>query len=239
MTLKLNKQWIDLQVEHIKKLNELEVNQTTINIQKEIITRLQVKVLNFKKKLKEAKCSVINDLLSHQLTEFAESQTILKQQDIESRASIKNLSQRELFILLNSDHRKFYKFLKSFIFIDKDVKSTWNSWRTKIDDKLKANADHFHTENICIIYVISRLEDDAAKQIFTWRCHDASYSYISIYKLFKHLKSFYDDQNKNWKCRCKYNALKQLNKSFNVFYFEFMKLFSYLDYKNCTLMNDL
>ncbi len=31
MTLKLNKQWINLQVNHIKKLNELEINQTTIN----------------------------------------------------------------------------------------------------------------------------------------------------------------------------------------------------------------
>jgi len=29
------------------------------------------------------------------------------------------------------------------------------------------------------------------------------------------------------------------NKSFNVFYFDFIKLFNYLDYDNCTLMNDL
>jgi len=129
--------------------------------------------------------------------------------------------------------------LNSFIFINEEVESTWDSWRVKIDDKLEANADHFHTENICIVYVISRLEDDAAKQIFAWRRHDASHSYILIYKLFKHLKSIYDDQNKNQKCRCKYNTLRQLNKSFNVFYFEFMKLFSYLDYENCTLMNDL
>ena len=48
-----------------------------------------------------------------------------------------------------------------------------------------------------------------------------------------------NDQNKNWKCCCKYNALKQLNKFFNIFHFEFMKLFSYLDYENCTLMNNL
>ncbi len=31
MTLKLNKQWIDLQVDHIKRLDELEINQMTIN----------------------------------------------------------------------------------------------------------------------------------------------------------------------------------------------------------------
>ncbi len=31
MTLKLNEQWIDLQVNHIKRLNELKINQTTID----------------------------------------------------------------------------------------------------------------------------------------------------------------------------------------------------------------
>ncbi len=195
--------------------------------------------MSLKKKLKEAKHSVVNDLLSHQLTELAESQTTSKQQDIKLQASIENLSWRESFILLNNNHHKFYKFLNSFIFINEDVESTWDSWRVKIDDKLKVNANHFHIENICIVYVISRLEDDAAKQIFAQCCHDASHSYILIYKLFKHLKSIYDDQNKNWKCCYKYNALKQLNKSFNVFYFEFMKLFNYLDYENCTLINNL
>jgi len=33
--------------------------------------------------------------------------------------------------------------------------------------------------------------------------------------------------------------LKQINKSFNVFYFKFMKLFNYFDYDDCILMNDL
>jgi len=65
------------------------------------------------------------------------------------------------------------------------------------------------------------------------------HSYISIYKLFEHLKEIYNELNRNQKCHCKYNALKQANKSFNVFYFNFIKLFSYLDYDNCTLMNDL
>ena len=31
MTLKLNKQWINVQVDYIKRLNELEINQMTIN----------------------------------------------------------------------------------------------------------------------------------------------------------------------------------------------------------------
>ncbi len=87
--------------------------------------------------------------------------------------------------------------------------------------------------------MIFRLENDAAEQIFAWHQHDALHSYILIDKLFKHLKEIYDELNRNWKCRCKYNALRQAEKSFNVFYFNFMKLFNYLKYNDYTLMNDL
>jgi len=128
--------------------------------------------------------------------------------------------------------------LNSFVFID-ESKSTWDSWRIKIDDKLQANVNHFIDEIICIVYVISRLEDDAAEHIFAWHRHDALHSYISIYKLLEHLEEIYENQNKNRKCRCKYNVLRQADKLFNIFYFNFMKLFSYLDYDDCTLMNDL
>jgi len=86
--------------------------------------------------------------------------------------------------------------------------------------------------------VIFRLEDDAAEHIFVWYYHDASHSYISTYELFEHLKEIYDELNRNQKCRREYNALRQANKSFNVFYFDFMKLFNYLNYDNRTLMNN-
>ncbi len=155
-----------------------------------------------------------------------------------SHQSIKNHTWRKSFTLFNNDHHKSFKFLNSSVFIDED-KSTWNSWRIKMNDKLQTNVNHFNNENICIVYVIFRLEDDAAEHIFAQRWHDALHSYILINKLFEHLKEIYDKLNRNWKCCCKYNALRQADKSFNIFYFNFMKLFSYLDYDNCTLMNDL
>jgi len=87
--------------------------------------------------------------------------------------------------------------------------------------------------------VISRLEDDAAEHIFAQHWHDALHSYILINKLFEHLKEIYNELNKNQRCCCKYNILKQADKSFNVFYFDFMKLFSYLEYNDYTLINNL
>ncbi len=108
-----------------------------------------------------------------------------------------------------------------------------------MNNKLQANVDHFDNENIFIVYVISRLEGDAAEHIFARCRHDASHSYISIDELFEHLKEIYDELNRNRKCRREYNTLRQTDKSFNVFYFNFMKLFSYLDYDDRILMNDL
>ncbi len=218
MTLKLNEQWINVQVNHIKRLDELKINQTTINTQEETIVKLQEKVLSLKKKQRSA-----NQFRSWQSTK--------------SQASIKNYTRRKSSTLFDNDHYKFFKFSNSSIFTDED-ESTWNSWRIKINDKLQTNVNHFDNENICIVYVISRLEDDAAEHIFAQHQHDALHSYISINELFEHLKEIYNELNRNRKCCCKYNALRQANKSFNVFYFNFMKLFSYLDYDDCTLIND-
>ena len=148
MTLKLNKQWINVQVDHIKRLDELKINQMTIDTKEETIIKLQEKVLSLKKKQRS-----VNQLRSWQF--------------MKSQASIENYTWRKSFTLFDNDHHKFFKFLNSFIFTDED-ESTWNSWRIKIDDKLQTNVDHFNNENICIVYVISRLEDDAAKHIFAW-----------------------------------------------------------------------
>ncbi len=227
MTLKLNKQWINVQVNHIKRLDELEINQMTIDTQEETIIELREKVLSLKKRQRSA-----NQSWSHQSTESRASTKSLPRQSIE------NHTRRDSFTLFNNDHHKSFKFSNSSVFIDED-ESIWNSWRIKMNDKLQTNVDHFNNENICIVYVISRLEDDAAEHIFAWRQHDALHSYISINELFEHLKEIYDELNRNWKCRHEYNALRQTDKSFNVFYFDFMKLFSYLDYDDCTLMNDL
>ena len=77
-----------------------------------------------------------------------------------------------------------------------------------MNDKLQVNVDHFDNENTFIVYVISRLEDDAAEHIFAWHRHDALHSYISIDELFEHLKEIYNELNRNRKCRHEYNALR-------------------------------
>ncbi len=126
---------------------------------------------------------------------------------MKSQAFIENYTRQESSTLFDNDHYKFFKFSNSFIFTDED-ELTWDSWRIKINDKLQTNADHFDNENICIVYVISRLEDDFAEHIFAQHQHDALHSFILINELFEHLKEIYDKLNRNWKCHRKYNTLK-------------------------------
>ncbi len=84
-----------------------------------------------------------------------------------------------------------------------------------------------------------RLGGDADEQTYAKRRIDALSPYLSLTKLLKHLNEIYDDQDRNRKCRREYNALKQSNKPFSFFYFEFTKIFSFLNYDDRTLMNDL
>ncbi len=53
MTLKLNEQWIVIQVKHDKRLNQLKIKQMIINTLEEINQHYWKKMLNFKNKLKE------------------------------------------------------------------------------------------------------------------------------------------------------------------------------------------
>ncbi len=90
-----------------------------------------------------------------------------------------------------------------------------------------------------MIRFMQTYNNNAAEHNFAQCQHDALHSYILIDELFEHLKEIYNELNRNRKCRCEYNALRQADKSFNVFYFNFMKLFNYLKYNDHTLMNDL
>ncbi len=99
--------------------------------------------------------------------------------------------------------------------------------------------NHYFTEKICIVYVIFRLEDDVDQQIYAKHHVDAFSFYQSLSELLKHLKEIYKDQNLIWKCHHEYIALKQLNKLFSSFYSEFIRIFSFLNYNNVTLMNNI
>jgi len=161
-------------------------------------------------------------------------------QKVERSSTFEAHSQRESSTLSENenDYYKFIKLLNSLIFIETDD-SIWETWNIKIVDKLDVNANHYSTKKICIVYVIFRLEDDADQQIYAKHHVDAFSFYQSLSELLKHLKEIYEDQNLIQKYHHEYITLKQLNKLFSSFYSEFTRIFSFLNYNDITLMNNI
>ncbi len=227
LTLQLNEHWLLVQDDHKKRAKQLEVAFDKNDELEKKISQLQDERLNFRAKQRQADWS-----MPRQDTQSAEQRVNQKEARFQRESS--TLSGNEN----GNDHHKFIKLSNSLIFIETDD-STWKTWNIKIADKLDVNANHYSTEKICIVYVIFRLEDDADQQIYAKHHVDAFSFYQSLSELLKHLKEIYEDQNLIRKCRCKYIALKQLNKSFSSFYSEFTKIFSFLNYDDITLMNDI
>ncbi len=225
LTLQLNEHWLLVQDDHKKRAKQLKVAFDKNDELEKKINQLQGERLNFRVKQRQADWS-----MPRQDTQSAEQR--VNQKEARSQRESSTLSDNE------NDHHKFIKLSNSLIFIKTDD-SIWETWNIKIADKLNVNANHYSTEKIRIAYVIFRLEGDADQQIYAKRRVDAFSFYQSLSELLKHLKEIYEDQNLIWKCRRKYVALKQLNKSFSSFYSEFTRIFSFLNYDNITLMNDI
>ncbi len=234
LTLQLNEHWLFVQDDHKKRAKQLEVAFDKNNELEKKINQLQDERLNFRAKQRQADRS-----MSRQDTQSTQQQI---NQKVERSSTFEAHFQQESSTLSDNknenDHHKFIKLLNSLIFIETDD-SIWETWNIKIADKLDINANHYSTEKIHIVYVIFRLEDDADQQIYAKHYVDAFSLYQSLSELLKHLKEIYKDQNLIRKCRCKYVALKQLNKLFSSFYSEFTRIFSFLNYDDVTLMNDI
>ncbi len=235
LTLQLNEHWLLVQENHKKRAKQLEVAFDKNDKLEKKIHQLQDERLNFRAKQRQA-----DRFMSRQETQSVEHWVNQKEISSTSEVNQRFRSSRESFTLFDNenDYHKFIKLSNSLIFIETDD-SIWETWNIKIADKLDVNANHYSTEKIRIVYVIFRLEDDADQQIYAKRRVDAFSFYQSLSELLKHLKEIYEDQNLIWKCRCKYVALKQLNKFFSFFYSEFTRIFSFLNYDDITLMNDI
>ena len=178
--------------------------------------------------------------MSRQETQSVEHWINQKEISLTSEVDQRLRSSRKSFTLFHNenDHHKFIKLSNSLIFIEIDD-SIWETWNIKIADKLNVNTNHYSTEKIHIVYVIFRLEDDADQQIYAKHHVDAFSLYQSLSELLKHLKEIYEDQNLIRKCHHEYVTLKQLNKFFSFFYSEVTRIFSFLNYDNIILMNNI
>ena len=235
LTLQLNEHWLLVQEDHKKRAKQLEVAFDKNDELEEKIHQLQGERLNSRAEQRQA-----DRPMPRQETQPAEHRANQEEVPPTPEVDQRPRSSRESFTLSDNGngHHKSVKLPNPPIFTGTGD-PTWETWNTKIADKLDVNANHYSTEKIRIAYVIFRLEGDADQQIYAKHRVDAFSLYQSLLKLLKHLKEIYEDQNLIRKCRRKYVALKQLNKLFSFFYSEFTRIFSFLNYDDITLMNDI
>ncbi len=242
LTLQLNEHWLLVQDDHKKRAKQLEVAFDKNDELEKKINQLQGERLNFRAKQRQADRSMPRQDTQPAEQRANQKEASIRRSEVERSSTFEARSQRESSTLSGNengnDHHKFVKLPNSLIFIETDD-STWETWNIKIADKLDVNANHYPTEKIRIAYVISRLEGDADQQIYAKRRVDAFSFYQSLSELLKHLKEIYEDQNLIRKCRREYVALKQLNKLFSSFYSEFTRIFSFLNYDDVILMDDI
>jgi len=242
LILQLNEHWLLVQDDHKKRAKQLKVAFDKNNELEKKINQLQGERLNFRAKQRQADRSMFRQDTQSAEQRVNQKEASIRCSEVERSSTFEARSQRESSTLSDNenenDHHKFIKLSNSFIFIETDD-SIWETWNIKIADKLDVNANHYSTEKIHIVYVIFRLEDDADQQIYAKRRVDALSFYQSLSELLKHLKEIYEDQNLIRKCRREYVALKQLNKLFSSFYSEFTRIFSFLNYDDVTLMNNI
>ncbi len=247
LTLQLNEHWLLVQDDHKKRAKQLEAAFDKNDELEKKINQLQGERLNFRAEQRQA-----DRPMTRQDTQPAEQRVNqeeapttsvpVRRPEVERSSTSEARSQRESSTLSGNGnengHHKSVKLPDSPIFTETDD-PTWETWNTKIADKLDANADHYPTEKIRIAYVVSRLEGDADQQTYAKRRVGAPSPYQSLSELLKHLKGIYEDQDLIRKCRREYVALKQLNKLFSSFYSEFTRIFSFLNYDDAILMNDI
>jgi len=242
LTLQLNEHWLLVQDDHKKRAKQLEAAFDKNDELEKKINQLQGERLNFRAEQRQA-----DRPMPRQDTQPAEQranqkEASVRRPEVERSSASEARFQRESSTLSGNGngngHHKFVKLPDSPIFIGTGD-PTWETWNIKIADKLDVNANHYPTEKIRIAYVVSRLGGDADQQTYAKRRVDAPSSYQSLSELLKHLKGIYEDQDLIRKCRREYVALKQLNKSFSSFYSEFTRIFSFLNYDDVTLMDDI
>ncbi len=235
LALQLNEHWLLIQEDHKKRAEQLEVAFDKNDELEEKIHQLQGERLNFRAEQRQA-----DRPMPRQETQPAEHRANQEEAPPTPEVDQRPRSSRESFTLSGNGngHHKSVKLPDSPIFTGTGD-PTWETWNIKIADKLDANANHYPTEKIRIAYVVSRLGGDADQQTYAKRRVDAPSPYQSLSELLKHLEGIYEDQDLIRKCRREYVALKQLNKPFSSFYSEFTRIFSFLNYDDTTLMDDI
>lgn len=114
-----------------------------------------------------------------------------------------------------------------------------DNWLSRMRNKLKANSDHYHTEEMKIAYTESRIGGDAAKHIAPRMRDTALNRFETAEEIFEYLYQVFGDPDRRHTAQRLYSKLYQGKKPFAEFWAEFQRLSAELDYNQASMIDDL
>jgi len=136
--------------------------------------------------------------------------------------------ERDTPVTTISEHSGIAKYSKKRpdppLFTD-SVDPTFESWKIQIQAKLRANADHYPTEEDKMEYVFSRTLGDAQKHLLPRFDEDSPMRFESFRDMLQHLASIYVNPNKVRDAQYEYRRLRMdTGQGFATFQTKFLHL---------------
>ena len=112
-----------------------------------------------------------------------------------------------------------------------------NMWKSKMTKKLVANANHYPTKALRMVYMDSRVDGNAYKHLAARLRIGARKLFATAEEMFEVLQKVYEDSNRAHTAANKFRDLK-ITRDFNSFWMEFQVLASELDHSKATLIGE-
>ncbi len=132
---------------------------------------------------------------------------------------------------------KLIKLLNSSLF--EDLSQNVNNWLSRMQNKLKANKNHFSIKELKIVYIESQVSEAAIKHITSCMQNTFLNSFLEVEEVLLIIDKMYDDFNHHHMTQQQYLKLYQNKIFFHEFWMKFQRFSAELEYNNKTLLNDL
>jgi hypothetical protein len=115
----------------------------------------------------------------------------------------------------------------------------YEDWAIQMKHKMKANADHYPTDELRMGYVLNRCEGAALAHIRPRLSEKSAHPYTKVEEMFKTLEDAFADHNKRRDFIKAYNRCYQGKQAFRTFWAEFQRLATELEMDTERMKEDL
>ncbi len=150
---------------------------------------------------------------------------------------LETASSRQSTLISEDRFSKSIKLLNSSLF--EDSSQNVNNWLSWMQNKLKANKNHFSIKELKIVYIESWVSEAAIKHIASCMQDIFLNLFLEVEEVLLIIDKMYNDLNHHHTTQRQYSKLYQNKIFFHEFWMKFQRFSAKLKYNNKTLLDDL